>query len=61
VNYQHRTNQYRDALERWHRCRIALPALDHGDTFPKPEDYGVEGREAERVQLEVQHQFTRIE
>lgn len=59
MSYQSRTNQYRDALERWHRCKLAFPGHNHDDTFPTAEDYGIEGREAERVQFEVAHQFSR--
>ena len=59
MNYQSRTNLYRDALERWHRCKLAFPAMPHDDTFPRSEDYGVEDAEAERVRLEVAREFER--
>lgn len=56
---QQRTNLYREMLERWHRCREQFPGLDHNELFPKQEDYGLDDRTAEAVQLEVQREFKR--
>ena len=59
MSYQQRTNLYRDAIERWHRTAAMFPALNHDETFPRAEDFGVEAREGERVQFEVEREFKR--
>lgn len=54
-------NLYRDALEKWHRCKRELPSLDHDALFPRSEDYHLPDQEAEHIRLEVQRQFERSE